>query len=320
MDDITGGRRMVTASFRRGARRALACALGASLFASVPASVAAVDSPALQKAAAAGRLVLGYQADARPFSYKDDAGKPTGFVVALCESVAEAIREERKLGAIRVEWVELTAANRLREVQDGGVALACGPAVVTLAGRQEVSFSVPVFPSGIGALIHADAPARVREVLAGRLPTGPRWRGSPAAVLEAQTFAAVSNTAGERWLTSKVDEFRIAAKRVSVPGYDAGVQQVLDRGAIALFGDRAVLLDAARRHPRGREVVVLERSFSYGPIAIAMPRGDEDLRLLVDRALSRLFVSKAFVDLYVKWFGEPGETAIEFYRQAAIPE
>lgn len=311
---------MDTASFRRVARRALAVALGATLLSPLAPAAASTESPALQKAAGAGRIVLGYQADARPFSYRDEAGKPAGFVVALCERIVEELRADSRLGATPIEWVELRPADRLREVQDGSVAMACGPAVVTLAGRQVVAFSIPVFQSGIGALMRADAPARIREVLAGRVPSGPRWRGSPAAVLEAQTFAAVAGTSGERWLASKIDEFRIASRTVAVPAYEAGVQQVLDRGAVALFGDRAVLLDAARRHPKARELVVLDRSFSYSPIAVALPRGDDELRLVVDRTLSRYFASRAFVELYVKWFGEPGETAIDFYRQVAIPE
>jgi ABC-type amino acid transport substrate-binding protein len=311
---------MRTASFRRAARRALAVVAGAWLVASTPAALAAPESAVLQRTQAAGKLVLGYQPDARPFSYKDQSGRPAGFVVALCERVAEEIRAELKLAALPIEWVEFVPGKPLQEQGDGAVAMACGPAVATLAGRRVASFSIPVFPSGIGALMRADAPARVRDVLAGRPNTGPRWRGSPAVVLEAQTFAAVSGTVGERWLTAKVDEFRIASRVAGVPTYDEGVRQVLDRGAVALFGDRAVLLDAARRHPQARDLTLLDRSFTLSPIAIALPRGDDELRLVVDRTLSRFFPSKAFADLYAKWFGEPGEAALDFYRQTAIPE
>jgi ABC-type amino acid transport substrate-binding protein len=52
----------------------------------------------------------------------------------------------------------------------------------------------------------------------------------------------------------------------------------------------------------------------------ALQRGDEDFRLLVDRALSRLYASEDLHFLYAKWFGEPGEFALEFFRLSALPE
>ena len=51
---------------------------------------------------AAGKLTLGYRADARPFSYRDEAGKPAGYSVALCQKIAEQVKTE--LGLPRSPW------------------------------------------------------------------------------------------------------------------------------------------------------------------------------------------------------------------------
>ena len=89
--------------------------------------------------------------------------------------------------------------------------------------------------------------------------------------------------------------------------------------AAALFGDRPVLMDAAKRGPAG-ELQVIERAFTREALALALRRGDDDFRLLVDRSLSRLFRSKDVAALYADHFGAPDATALEFFRFVALPD
>ncbi len=105
----------------------------------------------------AGKLVLGYQPDSRPFSYKDDAGAPAGFSVTLCQKVAEEIKTGLNLPSLAVEWSPVTADNRTTAVQQGTVDLLCGADPVTLSGRKKVSFSIPIFASGVGAILRSDS-------------------------------------------------------------------------------------------------------------------------------------------------------------------
>jgi hypothetical protein len=56
----------------------------------------------------------------------------------------------------------------------------------------------------------------------------------------------------------------------------------VDRSANVFFADRSILLDAATRSPSAGDLTVLDRLFTYGPLALALARGDEDFRLLVD--------------------------------------
>jgi len=87
-----------------------------------------------------------------------------------------------------------------------------------------------------------------------------------------------------------------------------------------LFGDRAILLDAATRGPSADDLIVLEREFTYEPLALAFARGDEDFRLLVDRTLSRLYRSGEIGDIYKSFFGEPDADVLAFFRFVALPE
>ena len=105
-----------------------------------------------------------------------------------------------------------------------------------------------------------------------------------------------------------------------VADYTSGLQMVRDGSATALFGDKPVLLDAVKRGPVAGELQVVERNFSREPLALAMRRGDDAFRLLVDRTLSRLFRSKDFAALYTTHFGPPGPVALEFFQAVALPD
>jgi polar amino acid transport system substrate-binding protein len=285
--------------------------------ASLPFTPAAAAT--LDQVKASGKLLLGYRADARPFSF-DESGKPAGYSVDLCEKIADEVKTELGLSAMTVEWVPVTLEDRFRDLQDGKVDILCGADTATLARRKEVSFSIPIYPSGIGAVLRWDAPIPLREVLAGTPRSGPVWRGSPARILDKKTFAVVKGTTGEKWLADRMQAFKIDASTSMADGYEAGIQQVLDGTADVFFGDRPILLEAAAGGPSASELILLDRLFTHEPLALAIERGDEDLRLIVDRSLSRLFRSEEFQQLYVKWFGVPDETTLNLIVQNALPE
>jgi ABC-type amino acid transport substrate-binding protein len=269
-----------------------------------------------------GKITLGYQTDAQPFSYRDQSGTAAGYSAALCQKIADQVKVELGLSTLTVDWTPVTLADRFGAVQQGKIDLQCGADTVTLARRKQVAFSIPIFPSGIGALLRADASVALRQILAeGQPPSHPVWRGSPArTLLEEKTFSVVTGTTAVSWLAGRLDAFEISAIVAPVESYDAGIRRVLDRGSNVFFGDRALLLEAAKRSPSSSDLIVLDRLFTNEPLALALARNDDDFRLVVDRTLSQLFASKDFDGLYAKWFGEPDENALSFFRMSALPE
>lgn len=267
-----------------------------------------------------GKLNLGYRADARPFAYAD-AGKPAGFSVALCQRIADAVKADLKLPNLQVEWVPVTATTRFELLQQGKIDISCGTDTPTLARRAKVDFSLPIFLAGTGAVMRIDGDRRVREVLSGRAaPAQPLWRGNPGEFGQKVTAAVVGGTTIEASLLEALRRRRVEVNVVKVPDYAAGIQRVLDRSAVALFGDRPVLLDAAQHGPGAGQLLVIERRFTREPLALALPRGDDDFRLLVDQTLSRLYRAKDMAALYTAHFGAPGEEALNFFQTAALPE
>ena len=72
--------------------------LAAMVMVALPGSAAGT----LDKVKESGKLTLGYRADTRPFAF-DDGGKPAGFSVALCQKIADAVKAELKLPALKVD-------------------------------------------------------------------------------------------------------------------------------------------------------------------------------------------------------------------------
>jgi polar amino acid transport system substrate-binding protein len=261
-----------------------------------------------------GRIKFGYLTDARPFTYGSGTGAPEGYSAALCKVIAEQVKTNLALADLTVEWVPVTGATSLHQVQPGGIDVLCTPISATLTRRRDVSFSIPVHPGGVRAVVRADAPAALRDALAESPRTRPVWRGSPAAtVLGKSTFAVVSGTTAENTLKDRLVIFQIDAKVESVPDYRTALQQLRDHKVDVVFGDPAVILGAMDEGSR-QDFVILDRQLTYEPYALALPRNDDDFRLLVDTALSQLFVTNAFQELYKKSFGALDEKRTAFFR------
>jgi ABC-type amino acid transport substrate-binding protein len=282
-----------------------------------PASAAGT----LDRIRQSGKVMLGYRAEAQPFSYRDDAGNAAGYSVALCQAIADGLKTDLGLANLSIEWVPVTIDDRFSTVQQGKVDLLCSAETETLSRRKEVSFSLPIYPSGIGALLAADTPPELQEILErGSPPTKPIWRGSPArTLLEAQTFSVVANTRAVDWLRERADAFDIDAKIVPVDSYDAGVQRLIDGTSDVLFGE-ATLLAAAKRSPGARDLTLLDRRFTNEPVALVLARGDEDFRLVVDQKLSQLMRSDSFRSLYSRWFGKFDQSSARFFRDTVLPD
>jgi ABC-type amino acid transport substrate-binding protein len=268
-----------------------------------------------------GRLTLGYRADARPFSYTDDSGLPAGYSIALCQKISDETKRDLGLSTLKVDWIPVAFEQRFRALSLGEIDLLCGADTVTLSRRAEADFSIPIFPGGIGAMLRSDSSPRLRDVLAGRgQPFHPVWRANATQLLQSRDFTVVGGTTAETWLNKRMNDLDVVAGVARVNTYNEGIQRVINRRADVFFGDRAILLDVAKRHSATRDLVVLDRLFTYEPLALALPPGDDDFRLLVDRALSRLYRSAEFPAIYTKSFPEPDEATLTFFRWNELPE
>jgi polar amino acid transport system substrate-binding protein len=280
-----------------------------------------VNKQTLERVKETGVIRLGFRVDDRPFSYIDEAGNAAGYAVALCREIAAAAQAQLGLSQLVIEEVSVTREARFGAVNNGEIDLLCGAATETIARRKLVSFSIPIFSSGIGALTRADAPQKFRALLAGDKPKfRPRWRASYAQILEQRTVSVIAGTSAETWVKERIKEFAIIETIVEVANYKDGIDNVLKRNSDVMFGDRAILLDSAMRNAASSDLIVIHRYFTHEFRALALQRGDEDFRLLVDSVLSELYRSGKINEIYKPFFGQPDSIAEELFFRAALPE
>jgi len=272
----------------------------------------------LERIKESGKLNFGY-GDSRPFSYKDDSGNPAGFGVALCGKVADALKARLGLPALTVNYVPVTGDEGLQAVADGKIDMLCDATVPSLKARKRVSFSIPVYAGGVGAVVRADASTRLKDVLSGRVPpTSPTWRGNADVLLRESTLSMIPGSRAARALDARAKELQLVPKFVPVNNVATGLTRVLDGRSNAFFAERSVLLDAVKRNG-SRDLEVLDRYFTHETLAFAVARDDSDFRLAVDTALSQLFDSDGFGDIYAQSFGPITESTLAMFRFAAPP-
>jgi ABC-type amino acid transport substrate-binding protein len=300
---------------RRGPAQALALVLLACVVA-VPAT--ARDT--LDEVRESGKLTIGYLADARPFAYTAETGKPEGYAVTLCSKVGDELRNDLKLPALTVQFVAVPFDERIHALEQHRIDILCG-VEPTLGRREQMEFSIPILQAGTGVMIRADAPARLEQVLSGRESAKlPVWRATQGQAPERHVIAVIGGTTVEKAVIDRLRMARIVAEVVAVKSTGAGMQMVLERRADAFFNDRALLLEARKLSPAAKQLVVLDRLFARTQVALGVRRDDNALRLAIDGALSRLLRSGEGATIYARYFGAPDQATLDYFRLVALPD
>jgi len=264
-------------------------------------------------------LRIGHRHDARPFSFVDAAGQPSGYVVEMCRAVAEDLKARLNLPDLKIEFVEVGTEDRFQAVTEGKIDLLCGSSTVTLVRREIVSFSLPTFITGVSAALRTDASRFLKEVLSGRRPSAPP-RSLVIEALRNRVFGVRAGTTAETWLEKNLESLAIDARIVKVDDYAKGLAMTASGELDAFFGDRAILLELIAQSQNAGFLELGERHLTYEPYALALARGDEDFRLAVDRALSRIYSSSAIDPLFAKYFGRPNESVRTLFLLSSLPE
>jgi polar amino acid transport system substrate-binding protein/glutamate/aspartate transport system substrate-binding protein len=247
---------------------------------------------------------IAHREDAPPFSYKDKIGEPAGFMVDLCRAVAKKLAEQRSLPALSVVYVPVTAKDRFEAITHQKADLLCEPTSATLSRREVVDFSLPTFLEGAGLMVRADGPKDLRE-LAGR------QIGVPA------------GTTTEESLRNSLKDAGISGEIVAVKTHGEGLAMLDDGKISAYFGDRSILLFLIKDSKAPEKVRLADDYLSIEPYALALPRGDSDYRLAIDRALSHIYRSGEIGPIFEHTFGgraKPSQILQTLYLISGLPD
>jgi ABC-type amino acid transport substrate-binding protein len=262
------------------------------------ASVASAQT--VERIAAAKVVKVGFVGDHAPFASRSAGEVPEGYSIDVCSKVVEDIAGG--LGPIRTEYVETSLADAFNAVADGRLDLVCSAITITLKRRELVDFSEPIFVTGASAIFRKDSPRDVRELFSGeRLISRPR---SPELRPYARSKIGVrSDTSTEAVLERAIAAGSYQVDLVGFTTHSEGLKALESREIDAYFADHALLADMLGKARDASGIVLAERRFTNEFYGIVIPRGDPDLRLMVDMALSRLYSDPEFPSLLAKHFG-----------------
>ena len=128
----------------------------------------------------------------------------------MCNRLADVLKSELPLPSLSVDWVAV--APGYGDLESHRVDLICDADQVTAAGRETASFSIPIFPGGVSALVRADATVSFTQTLEERpQPYKPLWRGTPPPTLENRTYSALVGSATMDALLARISSMRLIA-------------------------------------------------------------------------------------------------------------
>ena len=205
--------------------------------------------------------------DALPFSYQDDKGNVYGYSIDLCNHVADAVKAHLKLPQLKIDLVEVTAANRFRLVRNGTVDLECGTTTNTLGRQQEVAFSVTTF------------------VVGNRFVSKKRMGIQEFEDLKGLTVASLSGTTNIKGVVDLNSEHGLEMVILPAPN-PADAMRLLESNQIAaFFWDDILLAGAVARAENPRQYVISSQALSVEPYALMMRKDDARFKQVVDDAL-----------------------------------
>jgi ABC-type amino acid transport substrate-binding protein len=227
-----------------------------------------------------------------------------GYSIDLCTHVASVIQQQLGIN-LKLNWVPVTAVNRIDMVAQGKVDIECSTTTASLSRQQRVDFSLMTFADGGGLLIKSDLNLRAVADLADK------------------RIAVIPGTTTETALTKFLKEEFVTVKVVPVKDHLEG-RGAVEKGAVEAFAsDRGILIGLVVTAKEPKVFSIPNLQFSYEPYGFMVRRNDADFRLAVNRALAGLYRSGDVIKIYDRWFGALGKpsTALQaMYLLNGLPE
>jgi ABC-type amino acid transport substrate-binding protein len=279
--------------------------LGMAVFVAAESAVAD-QAPAgtLDRMRQTKTIRIAYREDAPPFSYKDSLGQPAGIMVDLCKAVADSLTRQLTLSSLSITYVPVTATDRFDAIQQHKADLLCEPTSATLSRRKLVDFSIATFVDGAGLMIRQDGPHNLRA-LAG------------------QKIGVLAGTTTEQELRHSLAHDGLTADVILAKTHTQGLAMLDDAKISAYFADRSILVTLINKSKDPGKLALADEYLTIELYALALPRGDDDFRLEVDRALSHIYRSDGLTPIFRRAFGnnvQPAPILQTLYLISALPD
>ena len=262
----------------------LALASGAGSASSAPPEWPDALAGRLAHINATGVVQLGYRENAIPFSYVGPDGKPIGYSLDLCLAVVATLAADLGVPSLGVEYVRVTAQDRIERIRSGAIDFECGSTTATAARRREVAFSPPIFITGTRLAVARASTIRGLVDAAGRRIVVIGGTTNEAAMRE------LDRLRGLRMTFVVASDYREALTLLAAGDADAlAADDILLRGLLAETG-------------RTNDFRLVGEMLSFEPYGIVYPQNEPALADAVDRTLRELAASREIAWIYDRWF------------------
>ena len=276
----------------------------AAVLAALPA-LAQGGPDTLAKIRTAKQINVAFSGDSLPFSYVETDNKPAGYSIELCRKVIDHLGRAVGVPDLKVNWLVGTAAERMQMVASGKADLDCANTTATQTRMRTVDFSGLIFVEAGGFLVAASSP--IQKV----------------ADMEGKRIGVIAGTTTERRLEQALKRVPVTARVTRLKDGNEGLA-MLESGSLDAFAsDKIKLIGLSSQSKDPSKLAMLAEDLSFEPLAFALPRGDSNFRLEVNKALTTIYVGGEIDPIFRKWFaafGRPSALLAAVFVLNAVPE
>src|SRR6266481_1697840 len=241
-------------------------------------------SPTLANIKSRHVVHLGYRESSPPFSFLDQANRPIGYSLELCEAIVDEISVEVDDPDLKIEYVKVTSDDRIPAVVQGKIDLECGSTTANAERAKQVAFSPLMFVAGTKLMV-------------------PKASGiSSATDLKGKTVVVTKGTTNEQAMHNVDKKFSLGLNIVTSPDHEQSYQMLVDGKADAFATDDILLYGLIARHKSQDKFKVTGEYLSYDPYGIMFRKGEPQLTAVVERTFRKLGSNRDLIPLYNKWF------------------
>jgi glutamate/aspartate transport system substrate-binding protein len=227
---------------------------------------------------------LGYRESSPPFSFLDQASRPIGYSLELCEAIVDEIGIEVDDANLKIEYVKVTSDDRIPAVVQNKIDLECGSTTANAERARQVAFSPLMFVAGTKLMV-------------------PKASGIASATdLKGKTVVVTKGTTNEQAMHNVDRKFALGLNIVAAPDHEQSYQMLVDGKADAFATDDILLYGLIVRHKSQDKFRVTGEYLSYDPYGIMFRKGEPQLTAVVERTFRKLGSNRDLIPLYNKWF------------------
>ena len=268
------------------------CMQAASLVAAVVLLATAADaqtaseglSPTLANIKKTQVVRLGYRESSPPFSFLDQANRPIGYSLELCEAIVDEIGVEVDDADLRIEYVKVTSDDRIPAVVQNKIDLECGSTTANAERGKQVAFSPLMFVAGTKLMVPKTSTISAPKDLQGK------------------TVVVTKGTTNEQAMHAVDKKFALGLNIIASPDHEQSYQMLVDGKADAFATDDILLYGLIARHKAQDKFRVTGEYLSYDPYGIMFRKGEPQLTAVVERTFRKLGSNRDLIPLYNKWF------------------